>query len=140
MFILFCKNILILSFSTGVEGRVKEATGLSKKKLEVLHVITNILSNDYEIFIPQILRGASNSSKMGWLRNISRDFKHKPLISDSVNCTFLPGLEPRTVEIRKKKLHILLQLSKQIFKPRSIQFTFQNLNISSNCHSITNLN
>ena len=91
---------MILSFSTGVEGRVKEATGLSKKKLEVLHVITNILSNDYEIFIPQILRGASNSSKMGWLRNISRDFKHKPLISDSVNCTFLPGLEPRTVEIR----------------------------------------
>ena len=33
---------------------------------------------------------------MGWLRKISRDFKHSPRISASVNWTFFPGREPRT--------------------------------------------
>ena len=33
---------------------------------------------------------------MGWLRKISRDFKHSPRISASVSWTFFPGREPRT--------------------------------------------
>lgn len=45
---------------------------------------------------PQILRGASSSKRMGWLRKISRDLRHRPRISFSVNCTFLPGREPCT--------------------------------------------
>lgn len=45
---------------------------------------------------PQILRGASNSKRMGWLRKISRDLRHSPRISLSVSCTFLPGREPLT--------------------------------------------
>lgn len=35
---------------------------------------------------------------MGWLRNISRDFRHSPRISFSVSCTFFPGREPCTVQ------------------------------------------
>lgn len=50
----------------------------------------------YLIYIPHILSGASSSSKIGCDKNISRDFKHNPRISDSVSCTFFPGLEPRT--------------------------------------------
>lgn len=46
--------------------------------------------------LPQILSGASSSSSIGWLRKISRDFRHNPRISFSVNWTFLPGLEPFT--------------------------------------------
>lgn len=47
-------------------------------------------------YSPQILSGASSSSRMGCERKISRDFKHNPRISDSVSWTFFPGLEPRT--------------------------------------------
>lgn len=35
---------------------------------------------------------------MGCDKNISLDLRHNPLISPSDNCTFLPGLAPRTVE------------------------------------------
>ena len=35
---------------------------------------------------------------MGWLRNISLDLRQSPLISDSVSCTFFPGLDPLTEE------------------------------------------
>lgn len=45
---------------------------------------------------PQILRGASSSRRMGWLRKISRDLRHRPRISFSVSCTFFPGREPCT--------------------------------------------
>lgn len=45
---------------------------------------------------PQILRGASSSRRIGWLRKISRDLRHRPRISFSVSCTFFPGLEPCT--------------------------------------------
>jgi hypothetical protein len=48
-------------------------------------------------YLPQIFNGASSSSRIGWLRKSSRDFKHKPRISVSANCTFLPGFELRTV-------------------------------------------
>lgn len=50
--------------------------------------------------LPQIFNGASSSSRIGWLRKISLDLLHKLLISFSVNCTFLPGLDPRTEEGR----------------------------------------
>ena len=59
---------------------------------------------------PHILRGASNSSRMGWLRNISLDFTHKPRISPSESCTFFPGLDPRTTKVdnyKKKKENII---------------------------------
>ena len=47
-------------------------------------------------YSPQILRGASSSRRMGWLKKISLDFIHSPRISASVSWTFFPGLEPRT--------------------------------------------
>ena len=49
-----------------------------------------------ETILPQIFKGASNSSNMGCDRNISLDFRHSPLISFSESCTFFPGREPRT--------------------------------------------
>ena len=43
-------------------------------------------------FLPQILIGASNSRRLGWLMKISLAVKHSCRISCSVNCTCLPGL------------------------------------------------
>ena len=60
---------------------------------------------------PQILRGASNSNKIGWLRKISLDFKQSPLTSASVNWTFLPGLEPRTTSRNTNSCHKILLIS-----------------------------
>ena len=54
--------------------------------------------------LPHILRGASSSSRMGWLRNNSLDLRHSPLISPSVSCTFFPGLEPLTTELTHREL------------------------------------
>ena len=54
------------------------------------------LHQRHRVYSPQILSGASSSRRIGWLKNISRDFRHSPLISASVSCTFFPGLEPRT--------------------------------------------
>ena len=51
--------------------------------------------------LPQILRGASSSSRMGCWRKISRDLRQSPRTSDSVICTVFPGREPRTVIQRK---------------------------------------
>ena len=48
-------------------------------------------------YSPHIFSGASSSSRIGWLRKISLDFKHSPLISFSWSWTFLPGFDPRTV-------------------------------------------
>lgn len=48
--------------------------------------------------LPHIFNGASSSSSMGCDRKISLDFRHRPRISPSDSCTFLPGLAPRTVE------------------------------------------
>lgn len=45
---------------------------------------------------PQIFSGASSSRRMGWLRKISLDFRHRPRISPSVSWTFFPGREPLT--------------------------------------------
>jgi len=49
-----------------------------------------------QITLPHIFKGASNSSNIGWLRNISRDFRHNALTSASVICTVFPGLHPLT--------------------------------------------
>lgn len=57
------------------------------------------------VSLPQILSGASSSNKMGWLKKISRDFRHRPRISFSVSCTFLPGREPCTGEKKNACLH-----------------------------------
>lgn len=54
------------------------------------------------VYLPQIFRGASSSSRIGWLRKISRDLRQRPRISFSVSWTFLPGLEPFTL---KEKCH-----------------------------------
>ena len=43
------------------------------------------LSKFYFINLPQIFNGASSSKRIGCDRKISRDFKHSPRISDSVN-------------------------------------------------------
>ena len=46
---------------------------------------------------PQILIGASSSSRIGWLMKISLAFVHKYLISYSASWTGFPGRLPRTV-------------------------------------------
>ena len=46
---------------------------------------------------PQILRGASSSRRIGWLRKSSLDLRHRPRISVSVSWTFFPGRDPLTV-------------------------------------------
>jgi hypothetical protein len=45
---------------------------------------------------PQILSGASSSSRTGCDRKISRDLRHRPRTSASVICTGFPGRHPRT--------------------------------------------
>lgn len=61
--------------------------------------------------LPHIFNGASSSNKIGWLRKISLDFKHNPLISDSVNCTFFPGLDPRT---ENREIHFNVWTSSKV--------------------------
>ncbi len=60
--------------------------------------------------LPHIFMGASNSSNIGWLMNISRDFRHKLLTSFSVKWTVLAVLELRTMhrqtECKYRKLSI----------------------------------
>jgi hypothetical protein len=63
----------------------------------MLRKINNKIEKKILQILPHILSGASNSSKIGWLRNISLDLTHKLLISASVNWTFFPGLDPRTI-------------------------------------------
>ncbi len=58
--------------------------------------------------IPQILRGASSSSRIGWLRKISLDLRHKPRTSASVICTGFPGRHPRTETNKPVWLPIVL--------------------------------
>lgn len=41
--------------------------------------------NKFLVNLPQIFNGASSSKRIGCDRKISRDFKHSPRISDSVN-------------------------------------------------------
>lgn len=67
-----------------------------------------------ELNLPHILSGASNSSSIGCDKNISRDFRHSPRISASVNWTFLPGLDPRT-EKKSKLIKITLGYGKHVF-------------------------
>lgn len=45
---------------------------------------------------PQILMGASSSSRLGWDMKVSLAVKHSSLISFSESCTCLPGLPFRT--------------------------------------------
>ncbi len=52
------------------------------------------------LILPQILSGASNSRSIGCERKISLDLRHRPRISFSVSCTFLPGRDPRTRNVQ----------------------------------------
>ena len=63
--------------------------------------------------LPHILRGASNSSRIGWLRKSSLDLRHRPRISASVNCTFLPGRVPRTENKRQINFHYFYHIVKK---------------------------
>ena len=63
---------------------------------QVHFLITKLYIQNWGNFLPQIFKGASNSSSIGCDRNISLDFRHSPLISFSESCTFFPGREPRT--------------------------------------------
>lgn len=56
--------------------------------------------------LPHILSGASSSNRIGCDKKISRDFRQSPLISPSVNCTFFPGLAPRTRRLNYLNLYI----------------------------------
>lgn len=51
--------------------------------------------------LPHIFNGASSSNRIGCDKKISRDLRHNPLISTSVNWTFLPGLAPRTKDTKR---------------------------------------
>lgn len=55
-------------------------------------------------YSPQILSGASSSSRMGWLRKISRDLMQRPRTSASVIWTIFPGRHPRTAAHRQHSL------------------------------------
>jgi len=43
---------------------------------------------------PHILRGASNSRRIGWERKISRDLRQRPRTSASASWTVFPGRPP----------------------------------------------
>jgi hypothetical protein len=60
----------------------------------------SILLDCSVIHLPQILIGASSSSRMGCEINISLERWQSSLISASVSYTGLPGLEPRTSSSR----------------------------------------
>ena len=80
---------------------------LQNCKVVILYFSPFVFSANIIRFLPQIFRGASSSSKIGWDRKISLDFRHRPLISFSESCTFLPGREPRTTwEKIKAKFYI----------------------------------
>ncbi len=65
--------------------------------------ISNKYNHAYKSCLPQILRGASSSRRMGWLRKISLDLRHNPRISFSCSCTFLPGFAPLTATRKQKR-------------------------------------
>ena len=71
--------------------------------------------------LPHILRGASSSSNIGWLRKISLDLRQRPLISASVNCTFFPGLDPRTKILK----NIYIEYYTYRYSYSHTQLTFQ---------------
>lgn len=79
---------------------------LSKSMWQIFFFGVSNVEHDYNIlhsyikykyhYSPHILRGASNSKRIGCERKISLDFKQSPRISFSVNWTFFPGRDPRT--------------------------------------------
>ena len=71
--------------------------------INVIHYLAIIQHSNY---LPHIFKGASSSRRIGCERKISLDFKQRPRISFSVSCTFLPGLDPLTVE---KKQFLLIK-------------------------------
>ena len=82
-----------------VRDKVRKGQNLSKKAHTHITVEINISRT---IFSPQIFKGASSSKRIGWLRNISLDFKHKPRTSDSVICTVFPGRHPLAAKTQSK--------------------------------------
>lgn len=72
---------------------------------KLLTVTCNQKLEEKKIKLPHILSGASSSNRIGCDKKISRDFKQSPFISPSVNCTFFPGLAPRTIKL-KYNLHL----------------------------------
>lgn len=58
---------------------------------------------------PQIFSGASNSSRIGCDKNISRDLRHRFRMSTSLSWTFFPGLAPRTAKLRREK-HTIIRM------------------------------
>lgn len=63
-------------------------------------------------FLPQIFKGASNSRRIGWDRNISLDLMQRPRISFSDSWTFLPGRAPRTCKQNNNVNHTLIIVSR----------------------------
>ena len=49
------------------------------------------IEHGFHKFIPQILRGASSSKRLGWLKKISFETTQSCLISASESCTCFPG-------------------------------------------------
>ena len=86
---------------------------------QVHFLIKKIYIQNWGNFLPQIFKGASNSSSIGCDRNISLDFRHSPLISFSESCTFFPGREPRT-KIRILRVRICSRISFKIMQNEEI--------------------
>ena len=83
-------------------GSRREAAILEETKevivltVDIAYVVDEWTNSRLWTSIPQILMGASSSSKIGWLIKISRAFMQRERISDSNSCTCFPGLLPRT--------------------------------------------
>ena len=118
----------ILEYSTlhssqerGFWRETKQGTTLCCKQVKVIISLDSVrLSQSpkllkFELNSPQILRGASSSSRIGWLRKSSLDLRHRPLISVSVNWTFLPGRDPRTETKPGFNRIFLVNWNKQIY-------------------------
>lgn len=95
----FCYNYLLVSLL------VSESSIWHCSLLKVcIYLTPPPRSNQNSQHSPQIFSGASSSSRIGWLRKISLDFKHSPLISFSWSWTFFPGFDPRTVGRSQKSV------------------------------------
>lgn len=83
---------------------MKVASGTCSQPTICIYLTPPPRPNQNSQYSPQIFSGASSSSRIGWLRKISLDFKHNPLISFSWSWTFLPGFDPRTVRRSQKSV------------------------------------
>jgi hypothetical protein len=77
-------------------SRCRRCRAGSTKAENKKHLLSAYSPVNWPWMSPQILSGASSSSKTGCERKISRDLRQRPRTSASVICTGFPGRHPRT--------------------------------------------